>query len=83
LHALRAIGSRVAGRAGSVALIHVLVVHRAGPNHSDRNRSAIINEYKTMVTLDRWGRYRHRRREAEAGGCAFADLPLRRNRRPF
>src|SRR5579862_8605062 len=35
----------LAVRAGSVAIIHVQVVHRATPNASDRNRSAIINEY--------------------------------------
>jgi ectoine hydroxylase-related dioxygenase (phytanoyl-CoA dioxygenase family) len=62
----------VAVRAGSVAIIHVLVVHRATANTTDRNRSAIINEYKTMETLDRWG-----------NKCAFAELPLRRNGRPF
>lgn len=65
-------GVPLCARAGSVAFVHVLVVHRAGPNRTDRNRSAIINEYKTMETLDRWG-----------NPCAFADLPLRRNRRPF
>jgi ectoine hydroxylase-related dioxygenase (phytanoyl-CoA dioxygenase family) len=59
-------------RAGSVAIIHVLVVHRATANTSVRNRSAIINEYKTMETLDRWG-----------NKCAFADLPLRRNGKPY
>ena len=52
-------------RAGSVAIIHVLVVHRATANATDRNRSAIINEYKTTETLDRWG-----------NRCAFAHLPL-------
>lgn len=62
----------LAVRAGSVAIIHVLVVHRATPNTTDRNRSAIINEYKTMETLDRWG-----------NSCAFADLPLWRNGKPY
>ncbi|HZO91804.1 MAG TPA: phytanoyl-CoA dioxygenase family protein [Chthonomonadaceae bacterium] len=62
----------VAVRAGSVAIIHVLIVHRASPNTTDRNRSAIINEYKTMETLDRWG-----------NKCAFAELPLRRNGKPI
>lgn len=62
----------VAVRAGSVAIIHVLVVHRATPNTTDRNRSAIINEYKTMETLDRWG-----------NKCAFAELPLVRNGKPY
>ena len=37
------------------------VVHRATPNTTDRNRSAIINEYKTMEALDSWG-----------NKCAFA-----------
>jgi ectoine hydroxylase-related dioxygenase (phytanoyl-CoA dioxygenase family) len=59
-------------RAGSVAIIHVLIVHRATPNATAQNRSAIINEYKTMETLDRWG-----------NKCAFAELPLRRNGKPF
>ena len=59
-------------RAGSVAVIHVLIVHRATANTSGRNRSAIINEYKTMETRDCWG-----------NKCAFADLPLRRNGRPY
>ena len=63
-------GVPLCARAGSVAFIHVLVVHRAGRNATDRNRSAIINEYKTHEALDRWG-----------NPCAFADLPLRRNRR--
>jgi hypothetical protein len=62
----------LSARAGSVAFIHVLVVHRASSNESDRNRSAIINEYKSHEALDRWG-----------NPCAFADLPLRRNRRPI
>lgn len=58
--------------AGSVAIIHVLVVHRATPNSTDRNRSAIINEYKTNESLDRWG-----------NRCAFAGLPLVRDGRPY
>lgn len=58
--------------AGSVAIIHVLVVHRATPNTTRSNRSAVINEYKTMETLDRWG-----------NPCAFADLPLWRDGRPY
>jgi phytanoyl-CoA hydroxylase len=59
-------------RAGTVAIIHVLVVHRAGPNTSDRNRSCIINEYKTLEARDEWG-----------NPCAFAELPLRRDRKPL
>ncbi len=52
-------------KAGSVAIIHVLVVHRAAPNKTGKNRSAIINEYKTMEAVDLWG-----------NKCAFAELPL-------
>lgn len=59
-------------RAGSVAFIHVLVVHRATANVTGRNRSAVINEYKTLEALDRWN-----------NRCAFAELPLRRDRQPF
>lgn len=59
-------------RAGSVAIIHVLIVHRATANTTTRNRSAIINEYKTMEALDQWG-----------NKCAFADLPLWRKGKPW
>lgn len=59
-------------KAGSVAFIHVLIVHKAGANETDKNRSCIINEYKTMEARDEWG-----------NPCAFADLPLRRNKQPF
>lgn len=55
-------------KAGSAVIIHVLVVHRATPNHTSQNRSAIINEYKTNETLDLWG-----------NKCAFAELPLVRD----
>ncbi|HET6382398.1 MAG TPA: phytanoyl-CoA dioxygenase family protein [Armatimonadota bacterium] len=55
-------------RAGDVAIIHVLVVHRAGHNDTDQSRSCIINEYKTHEAIDQWG-----------NNCAFAELPLRRN----
>jgi hypothetical protein len=48
------------------------VVHRASPIRADHNRSAIIDECKTAETQNRWG-----------NPCAFADLPLRRNRRPL
>jgi ectoine hydroxylase-related dioxygenase (phytanoyl-CoA dioxygenase family) len=59
-------------KAGTVLFIHVQVVHAASPNTTARNRSVIINEYKTMETLDRWG-----------NKCAFAELPLRRNGKAF
>ena len=65
-------GVPIYARAGSVAIIHVLIVHRAGPNTSARNRSCIINEYKTMEALDRWG-----------NPCAFAELPLMRDKQLF
>ena len=51
-----------------MAIIHVLVVHRATANSTTLNRSAIINEYKTREALDRWG-----------NRCAYAQLPLLRN----
>ena len=47
--------------AGDVVIIHVLVVHRAGHNYTDRSRNAIINEYKTMEAVDEWN-----------NRCAFA-----------
>ncbi len=53
---------------GDVAIIHVLVVHRAGHNYTPSSRNAIINEYKTAETIDQWG-----------NSCAFAGLPLARN----
>lgn len=56
--------------AGSVAIIHVLIVHRATANDTATNRSAIINEYKTMEARDLWG-----------NPCAFAELPLARDGR--
>ena len=65
-------GVTLCARAGDVAIVHVLVVHRAGRNDSAQNRSCIINEYKTHEAVDCWG-----------NRCAFADLPLRRNGRPF
>ena len=57
-------------QAGDVAIIHVLVVHRAGHNYTPRSRNAIINEYKTMETIDRWN-----------NRCALAGLPLTRNKK--
>lgn len=57
-------------KAGTVAFIHVLVVHRAGGNETDLNRSCIINEYKTMEARDEWG-----------NPCAYAEMPLRRERK--
>jgi ectoine hydroxylase-related dioxygenase (phytanoyl-CoA dioxygenase family) len=65
-------GVPLRARAGDMAIIHVLVVHRAGANETSRNRSCIINEYKTHEAVDQWG-----------NPCAFADLPLRRNTRPL
>lgn len=62
----------LAVRAGSAAIIHVQIVHRATPNATARNRSAIINEYKTRETRDLWG-----------NRCAFAELPLWRNGKPY
>ena len=53
---------------GDVAIIHVLVVHRAGHNYTPSSRNAIINAYKTAETIDQWG-----------NSCAFAGLPLARN----
>ena len=55
---------------GDVAIIHVLAVHRAGNNNTSTSRNAIINEYKTAETIDRWN-----------NRCAFAGLPLARNRK--
>ena len=65
-------GEHVVVRAepGDVLIIHVLVVHRAGHNYTARARHAIINEYKTAETVDQWN-----------NRCAFAGLPLARNRR--
>lgn len=54
--------------AGSVAFIHVLVVHRAGINKSNQTKCAVINEYKTAEAKDVWG-----------NKLAYAELPLRRN----
>ncbi len=53
--------------AGDVVIIHVLVVHRAGHNFTQRCRNAIINEYKTAEAVDEWN-----------NRCAFAGLPLAR-----
>ena len=58
----------LAAKPGDVAVIHVLVVHRAGHNYTPQSRNAIINEYKTAETIDQWG-----------NRCAFAGLPLARN----
>ncbi|NKB71847.1 MAG: phytanoyl-CoA dioxygenase [Candidatus Latescibacteria bacterium] len=55
---------------GDVAIIHVLVVHRAGHNYTQQSRNAIINEYKTAETVDQWN-----------NRCAFAGLPLAREGR--
>ena len=58
----------LAAEPGDVAIIHVLVVHRAGHNYTPLGRNAIINEYKTAEAIDQWG-----------NSCAFAGLPLARN----
>ena len=65
-------GAGVVARAGvgDVVVIHVLVVHRAGHNYTDRSRNAIINEYKTAQAVDQWN-----------NRCAFAGLPLTRGGR--
>ncbi len=63
-------GVVLAAAPGDVAIVHVLVVHRAGHNYTERSRNAIINEYKTAETIDQWN-----------NRCAFAGLPLARNRR--
>ncbi len=53
---------------GDVLFIHVMVLHTAGHNYTNRSRHKIINEYKTKDAIDRWG-----------NRCAFAGLPLARN----
>jgi phytanoyl-CoA hydroxylase len=63
-------GVVLAAEAGDVAIVHVLVVHRAGHNYTERSRNAIINEYKTAEAIDQWN-----------NRCAFAGLPLARNRK--
>ena len=60
----------LAANGGDVAIIHVMVVHRAGHNYTGRSRNAIINEYKTAEAIDAWG-----------NRMAFAGLPLARDRR--
>ena len=62
-------GVVLAAEMGDVAIIHVLIVHRAGHNYTTRSRNAIINEYKTAAAIDRWN-----------NRMAFAGLPLARNR---
>ena len=53
---------------GDVLFIHVMVLHTAGNNYTNRSRHKIINEYKTRDAIDRWGNW-----------CAFANLPLARH----
>ncbi|GMU23608.1 MAG: hypothetical protein AMXMBFR13_36860 [Phycisphaerae bacterium] len=60
----------VAVKAGDVLFLHVLTVHRAGPNESSTSRCAVINEYKTAAAQDLWGNQ-----------LAFAELPLARGGR--
>lgn len=62
----------VSVKAGDVLFLHVLTVHRAGPNESDTSRCAVINEYKTAATRDLWG-----------NRLAFAEMPLVRDGKPF
>jgi ectoine hydroxylase-related dioxygenase (phytanoyl-CoA dioxygenase family) len=56
--------------AGDVVVIHVLVVHRAGHNFTERSRNAIINEYKSAGAIDKWN-----------NRCALAGMPLARGGR--
>ena len=63
-------GIALKAETGDVAIVHVLAVHQAGNNRTKRSRNAIINEYKTAETVDRWN-----------NRCAFAGLPLARNGR--
>jgi ectoine hydroxylase-related dioxygenase (phytanoyl-CoA dioxygenase family) len=63
-------GVALKAETGDVAIVHVLAVHQAGNNRTKRSRNAIINEYKTAETVDRWN-----------NRCAFAGLPLARNGR--
>ncbi len=58
----------LAAKAGDVAIVSVMVVHRAGHNYTNIARHAIINEYKTAEAVDQWN-----------NRCAFAGLPLARN----
>lgn len=60
----------LAAKAGDVAIVSVMVVHRAGHNYTNIARHAIINEYKTAEAVDQWN-----------NRCAFAGLPLARNGR--
>lgn len=63
-------GVVLSAKAGDVAIVHVLAVHRAGHNYTNTSRHAIINEYKTTETIDQWN-----------NRCALAGLPLVRNRK--
>lgn len=65
-------GLPLCAQAGDIALLHVMLVHRAGRNETSQNRSCLISEYKTAETQDRWG-----------NTFAFADMPLRRGGLPF
>jgi hypothetical protein len=58
-------------RAGDVAVIHVMVVHRAGDNRSAHNRTAVINEYKTAAA-----------RPLKYQPLAYNELPLLRHGQP-
>ena len=61
-------GVGLTAKPGDVAIVHVLVVHRAGHNYTRRSRNAIINEYKTAEAIYQCN-----------NPCAFAGLPLARN----
>ncbi|HEX2034010.1 MAG TPA: phytanoyl-CoA dioxygenase family protein [Chloroflexota bacterium] len=63
-------GVELVAQAGDVAFIHVMVVHRAGDNPSERSRSAIINEYKSAAA-----------KPLEYQPLAFNELPLLRGGR--
>ena len=62
-------GKGLQAQIGDVAILHVLVAHQAGNNYTSQSRKAVINEYKTAEAIDCWG-----------NPCAFAGLPLARNR---
>ncbi|MCY3801459.1 MAG: phytanoyl-CoA dioxygenase family protein [Chloroflexi bacterium] len=59
----------LAAKAGSVAFIHVMVVHKAGHNNGDDSCTAVINEYKTAENA---ATHDHVTR------LAFYDMPLSR-----
>ena len=64
----------LAAKAGSVAFIHVMTVHKAGNNSSSENLTAIINEYKTAENAPT---------DDNVTRLAFYDLPLSRGGNRF